>query len=197
MPEIPKQINNEESIRNDLNLENESKEQTIKFEIYSTDNMPHEKTAEEISNIFIENYPTMYPEELKESDFVRYNSSEKIQKQVKDGNIFITVKVNDKMVGMTKFRQEQRTDFSDCEEWLGSWIMVDKPYRELGIGEKIFQKGFEILSDIKKTSGKRMSLVVDVNKNNIASINLCKKMGLESESGKSSEYFLFRKEIME
>ena len=178
----------------ELNEKIENKELKMEFKVYSVDNIPDQKAAESISSVFINNYPEMYPEALRESDFKRYDSYEKIQQQVKDGNFFITANIGDKVGGITKFRLEKEKNFPDREEWLESWIMVDKPYREKGIGNKLLNESSEVLKKIKNPD-KKVFFIADVSKDNIASIKLFKKNGWKEEPGKSSEYFLFRKEI--
>jgi len=169
----------------------------INTEFFSTENVPDEKAAGEISTLFLNNYPEIYPDELRRYDFSRNDTPKKIIEQVKNGNFFITALVGKKMAGMIKFRQESRTEKPDCEEWLGSWVMVDKTYRKYGVAEKLFESMMETLRRIKTISGKRMDFVADVHKDNVASISLCKKMGCVAEAGKSEEYLLLRKEVAE
>jgi RimJ/RimL family protein N-acetyltransferase len=170
-------------------------ESLIKFDIYSTDNIPNNKTAKEISEIFIRNYPKMYSEEIRKADCSRYSTFEQIQHQVKNGNFYITAIIGNKIVGMTKFRLENRTNLENSQEWLGSWLIVDEKFRKNDIGEKLFKENIVILRNIKNISGERIFFIADVNKNNSASINFCKKMGCSEEIGKSPEFILFRKEI--
>jgi len=170
---------------------------TIKVETYSSGHLPDGKIAEDMSRLFLNNYPDMYTEELRKIDLERYDSSEKIQQQIKDGNIFITAAVEDKMAGMIKFRQESRTDNPDCEEWLVSWLIVDKPYRKLKLGvvDKLIEDFLMVMSERKKASGKRIFMVADVHKDNKGSIYFCKKMGCDEGAGKKKDYLLFRREV--
>jgi|GEM_PF-2089534 len=176
---------------------NKQEELKIELDLYTPENIPDEKRAEEMSTIFLNNYPTMYSDELRESDLERYDSPEKIQEQVENGNLFITATSDNKIIGLLKFRKERRTEDPDCEEWLGSWVMVDKSHRNSGVAEKLFKKNLEILSQMKNSSNKKIFFVADVNKENKASIDLCEKLGCKKMPGKSKEYFLFRKEILE
>lgn len=168
-----------------------------KIDVYSRENLPDKNTLDGISSLFLNNYPTMYSEDLKEKDFERYNSAEKIEQQIKDKNFFITSALEDKIIGMIKFRKEARLNISESEEWLVSWIMVDKPYRQLKlkVAEKMFEEFLGVLREMKEKSKKRTFAVADVKKDNLASIFVCKKFGFSEKDGKSPEYFLFYKEI--
>ena len=55
---------------------------TIKVETYSSGHLPDGKIAEDMSRLFLNNYPDMYTEELRKIDLERYDSSEKIQQQM-------------------------------------------------------------------------------------------------------------------
>lgn len=179
----------------EINSREREKKPDIKTEFFSTENIPDEKVAGEISALFLNSYPEIYPDELRNQDFSRNDTPKKIIEQVIKGNFFITASVEGKMAGMIKFRKEGRTNKSDCEEWLGSWVMVEKAFRKYGVAEKLFESMMEVLRRIREVSGKRMDFVADVHKDNIASISLCKKMGCIAEPGKSEEYLLLRKEV--
>lgn len=160
----------------------------LEFEIYSKDTMPTEKKAGEISCLFCTNYPDMYSDDTREYDISRYDSFEKIQQQIKDGNFYITASLNGEAIGMTKFRKE-------AHNWLGSWIMVKKEYRNKGIGEQLFYKSYEALQE-RAPKDIKTYLVLDIHKENIPSIVLFERMGFEREEGKTEEFWKFKKEIV-
>lgn len=169
----------------------------VKFDIYSGDNIPDEKVAKDISSIFIKNYPEMYSQETKESDCRRYKTPKQIQQQVIDSNTWITASLDDKIVGIAKFRLENRGNLTNAREYLSAWTIVDKPYREHGIAEKLIKKRLSILSEIKKETQEQIFSISDIRKDNIASRRLAKKLGYHEETGKSEEFILARKEIIE
>lgn len=111
--------------------------------------------------------------------------------------MFLVARVNKETVGFLKLRIEPRTDIPNSEEWLGSWIIVDKPYRKFGIGEKLLEESFEFLLERKKSSNKKIFYIGDVHKDNIASRTLLKKFGFIEEPGKSDDFLLIRKEILD
>jgi RimJ/RimL family protein N-acetyltransferase len=171
-------------------------ELSLKIDVYSGENIPNEKVAKEISSIFINNYPEMYSQETRESDCNRYKTPEQIQQQIIDGNTWITASLDDKVIGIRKFRLENRSNSTNTKEYLGAWMLVDKPYRELGIGEILLREYLKILSEIKKNTQEQIFAIADVHKENLQSRNLLKKAGYKEEIGKSEDFILARKEII-
>ena len=169
----------------------------IEQELYSADNIPDEGTAGEISALFMENYPAMCSEEIRKSDLARYDCAEKIQQQASCGNFFIVYVVDGRVVGFTKFRLEKEPRVSGFDEWLLSWMIIAKPYRQLkfGIAQKMFNMFEELVRGFKKTSLPTF-LVADVHADNRGSIFFCKRFGFTAGAGKSPEYLLFRKEVI-
>src|SRR3989339_1916 len=168
---------------------------SLEFCVYSKENIPTQEVAKEISSVFINNYPEIYPEEIRKSDCNRYSTPEKIQEQVQNGNAWIVASTNNKIFGIAKFRLENRHHLINTEEYLLSWIIVDKPHRNKGIAKKILDEYLKILNKIKRNSNNQIFSIADIHKNNLISRKIFKNIGCKEGVGKSPEFILAKKEI--
>jgi ribosomal protein S18 acetylase RimI-like enzyme len=162
---------------------------------YSREALPNDEQAQQIVSLFENNYPEMYAEELRKSDLSRYATLEQIRAQIKDGNEFQVAELNQKPIAFSKFRLENRHTLPDAEEWLCSWLIVEEPYRRLGVGERLLETKLAELRTHGKESRKRLFVIADVHKDNQASRELFKKAGFLEKAGKSPDFILVTKEV--
>ena len=161
---------------------------------YSPESLPTDEQATHIIQLFADNYPEMYSDTQRKDDLVRYNSPEQIRNQIKVNNIYTVAELNGAPVAFSKFRLENRSNTPNTEEWLCSWLIVDKPYRRPGIGEKLLETELAKLG-VRKQSGKQLFVIADIHRDNTASRELFSKAGFVEEVGKSDDFILAKKEL--
>lgn len=174
----------------------------IDIELYSngwiagqTQNLPDAETAQAIAELFTQNYPTMYDPETRAFDLARYETGAQILKQIQNCNTWVIARINGVLVGIHKFREENRSGNPDNIEILSTWTMVDKNFRGLGIAEEMIIFGLNAVSEIKKNTQKRVFSIGDVHINNTASRHMLSKTGHIEEQEVRCGFIGVRKEL--
>ena len=96
--------------------------------------IPRLSTAEAIATFFQANYPEINDKETRIKDVARYQT-EDILEQIRQGQLWLVARINSRLVGITKFRIDNRSDNSNQEETklLISWMMIALQHRRKGI----------------------------------------------------------------
>lgn len=170
-----------------------------KIDIFDRTNLPEEDITSGIIRLFQENYPPFYPEEVRQSDLLRYQCHWQIIKQIEEGNVWIIWKDDDKVTGFLKFREEDRWLYnSEIMSNLIAWCIISKEMsaRKAWIRKEIFEVYFSVLRELKDKIKKRVISIADIHVDNKISFNMCAKMGyVDNSRSQKQSSILLEKEI--
>jgi len=167
----------------------------LEFDIYSIENVPSSNVAQEIALLFTENYPSVHSFQHRKKDLARYKTWQQILTQIQNGNTWIVASINKRIIGIEKFRPDNRMKKDPfTKEYLCSWMIVQKKYRNSSVAEQLIEKHWEIIKERRQDWEKIIS-TVDFHKDNTPSKNFLKKHGYTIFNKESDDFYAAFKEI--
>lgn len=171
----------------------------LQIDTFDKEHLPEEATTWWIIKLFQENYPAIYPEEIKQNDLLRYKYHWQIIDQIEEWNSWIVWKIDDDVVWFLKFRNEDRWLYADSTlSNLVSWIMFSNKLdiTKTWIRREVVEKYFCVLRELKTKTKKRVISIADVHEDNKISLNMCKKVWFNiNPNFKKTSFLLLEKEI--